>query len=51
MKNKESRSKEIQDLVANLQEGGHRTSREFLSIVGRLQSAEAQVMAVWGSWL
>ena len=48
VKNKESRSKEIQDLVANLQEGGHLTSREFLSIVGRLQFAEAQVMGRMG---
>ena len=48
VKNKESRSKEIQDFVANLQEGGHLTSREFLSIVGRLQFAEAQVMGRMG---
>ena len=48
VKNKESRSKEIQDLVANLSEGGHLTSREFISIVGRLQLAEAQVMGRMG---
>ena len=48
MKNKESRSKEIQDLATNLSEGGHLTSREFLSIVGRVQFAEAQVMGRMG---
>ena len=32
----------------NLSEGGHLTSREFLSIVGRLQFAEAQVMGRMG---
>ena len=35
-----------------LSEGGHLTSREFLSVVGRLQFAEAQVMGrtVWANW-
>ena len=48
VKNKESRSREINELVSNLSEGGHLTSREFLSIVGRLQFAEAQVMGCMG---
>ena len=48
VKNQELQSKEIQDLVTNLSEGGHLTSREFLSIVGRLQFAEAQVMGRMG---
>ena len=48
VKNKEPRCKEINELVANLVEGDHLTSREFLSIVGRLQFAEAQVMGRMG---
>ena len=48
VKNKESRCREINELVSNLSEGGHLTSREFLSIVGRLQFAEAQVMGRMG---
>ena len=48
VKNKESRCREINELVSNLTEGGHLTSREFLSIVGRLQFAEAQVMGRMG---
>ena len=48
VKNKESRCREITELVSGLSEGGHLTSREFLSIVGRLQFAEAQVMGRMG---
>ena len=48
VRNKESRAKEIQQLVSNLTVGEHLTSREFLSIVGRLQFAEAQVMGRLG---
>lgn len=48
IRNKESRSKEIQQLVANMREGGQLTSKEFLSVVGRLQFAEAQVMGRMG---
>ena len=48
VKNKESKCREINDLVSNLSEGGHLTSREFLSIVGRLQFAEAQAMGRMG---
>ena len=48
VKNKESRSRQTSELVSNLSERGHLTSREFLSIVGRLQFAEAQVMGRMG---
>lgn len=48
IRNKETCSKEIQQLIAGLTEGERLTSKEFLSIVGRLQCTEARIMGRMG---
>ena len=48
VKNKESRARELGDFVRELKVGGRLTTKQFLSVVGRLQFAEAQVMGRMG---
>ena len=48
VRNKESRSKELAEFVKDLRVGGKLTTKQFLSVVGRLQFAEAQVMGRMG---
>ena len=44
VRNKESRSRELAEFVKDLKVGSRLTTKQFLSVVGRLQFAEAQVM-------